>query len=102
MPEGISVSELSLDELLSVCEAAELRIRQFISSQVPLNLIDDLDVQVSVEGSHPSSIDIEVAVTLSPLLRDSDAARLVEDAIEQGFQSAEEKAKEILNCRSKR
>ncbi len=101
MPRGPAISELDLNELQSVCEATERMIRRFVFSKVASKLVDDLNVAVGVNGSHPASIDIEVEIRLSPLLKSVDVDVLVEDAVDFGFRSAEEKAKEILACRSK-
>lgn len=101
MQEDPAISELDLDELQLVCEATEAEIRRFIFSKVARKLVDDLNVTVSVNGFHPASIDIELEIQLSPLLKSVDVDGLIEDAVDHGFRSAEEKAKEILACRSK-
>jgi hypothetical protein len=101
MQEEPAISELDLNELQSVCEATDLEIRRFIFSKVAGKLVEDLNVTVGVNGFPPSSIDIEVEIQISPILKSVDADRLIEDAVDYGFRSAEEKAKEILACRSK-
>ena len=101
MEEEPAISRLNLTELRSVCEATELKIRRFVFSKVAGRLVDDLNVTVSINGSPPASIDIEVEIQLSPLLKSVNANKLVDDAVDYGFHSAEEKAKEILTCRLK-
>lgn len=102
MPEETAISKLSLDELQSVCESAELKIRRFIFSKVASNLVDDLNILVDADASAPASINIEVDLRLSPLVKEVNAAKLVEDAIDHGFLLVEEKTREILACRSKK
>ncbi len=102
MPEKIAISELSLDELQSVCESTELEVRRFIFSKVASKLVDDMNILVDADASPPASINIEVDLRLSPLVKGMDADRLVGDAVDHGFRSAEERVRGILACRSKK
>ena len=101
MPEETAISQLSIDELQTVCESVESSIRRFIFSKVDSNLVSNLDIQLTADASPPISIDIEIDLQLSPLAKHVDASRLVEDAVDYGFHFIEEKTKEILACRSK-
>jgi len=102
MPEETAISELSLDELQSVCESTESGVRRFIFSKVTNNLVDDLNILVDADASVPASVNIAVDLRLSPLVKEVNATRLVEAAVDLGFRLVEEKTMEILACRSKK
>jgi len=100
-PEEPAISQLTIEELQSVCLAIEKAVRSFVLSKVAAPLVDDLNIVVGVEGQQPVSVDVDVDIRLSPVLRDICLDDLLEAAIDQGFEAGEETAKEILACRSR-
>ena len=96
--EGIP--ELTDDQMEEICEIAEEAARKYILSKVPLKKISDFDITVETEGLKPLNISVEINLELSPLMRDYDVNKLVEEAVKKAFEAVDNHLKG-LSCRSK-
>ncbi len=99
--EEIGILELTLEQMEELCEIAEETAREYIFSKVPPRRISALNVTVDAEGTKPVTINVDVEVVLSPLLRDFNVEKLVEEAKERAFASAREYLGG-LSCKSTR
>jgi len=96
--EGIP--ELTDEQIEEICEIAEEAARKYILSKVPLKKISDFDITVETEGLKPLNISVEINLELSPLMRDYDVNKLVEEAVKKAFEAVDNHLKG-LSCRSK-
>jgi len=62
---------------------------------VPLKKIANLNIIVEAEGGKPLTINVEVDINLSPLMKEFNVQKLVGEAVEQAFASAERYLREI-------
>ena len=99
--EEIGILELTLEQMEELCEIADETAREYISSKVPPRRISALNVTVDAEGTKPLKINVDVKVVLSPLLRDFNVEKLVEEAKERAFASVREYLGG-LSCKSTR
>ena len=96
--EGIP--KLTDDQIEEICEIAEEAARKYILSKVPLKKISDFDITVETEGLKPLNISVEINLELSPLMRDYNVNKLVEEAVKKAFEAVDNHLKG-LSCRSK-
>jgi len=84
-----------------LCGVAEKAARNYVLSKVPLGRISVLNVTVDAEGTKPVTVNVEVEVTLSPLMKDYDVEELADEATEKAFESVEAFLRELA-CKSSR
>ena len=94
----IGIPELTLEQVEELCERAEEAARNYVLSKVPTGRIAALDVSVDAEGTKPVTINVDVAVILSPLMKDFDVEALTEEATKCAFAIIEEYLRE-LECK---
>ena len=95
------IPELTLDQVAELSEGAEKAARDYVLSKVSTSRIVTLDVTVDAEGTKPLTVDVDVTVVLSPLMKDFDVDSLTKEATNQAFQHIEEYLRE-LKCKSKK
>jgi len=95
------IPELTLEQVEALCESAEQAAREYVLSQVPVGRIADLDVTVDAEGTKPITVNVDVTVVLSPLMKDFDVEALTKEATKRAFTRIEEILRE-LKCKSKK
>ena len=95
------IPELTLEQVSELCEGAEEAARKYIISKVATSRIVTLDVSVDAEGTKPVSVNVEVNVVLSPLMKDFDVKTLTNEAIKRAFAHIEDYFRE-LKCKSKK
>ena len=95
------IPELTLEQVEILCERAEQAARQYILSKVSNSRIAALDVTVDAEGTKPVTVNVDVTVVLSPLMKDFDVKALTNEAKNQAFANIEEYLRE-LKCKSKK
>ena len=96
----IGIPELTLEQVAELCERAEQAARAYVISNVSTGRIATLDVSVDAEGTKPVTVDVDVTVVLSPLMKDFDVEALAEEATKCAFAIIEEYLRE-LSCKSK-
>ena len=95
------IPELTLEQVEELCERAEQAARDYVLSQVSTGRIATLDVLVDAEGTKPVTVDVDVTVVLSPLMKDFDVEALTKEATKRAFAIIEEYLRE-LKCKSKK
>jgi len=88
--EEIGILELTLEQVEELCQIAEETAREYVLSKVPPRRISTLNVTVDAEGTKPITINVDVEVALSPLMKDFEVENLVKEATERAFASVEE------------
>ena len=95
------IPELTLEQVEELCELAEQVAREYVLSKVTTNRIVSLDVTVDAEGTKHITVNVEVAVVLSPLMKDFDVESLTKEATKRAFAHIDEYLRE-LECKSKK
>ena len=99
--EEIGFPELTLEQVVELCESAEQAARDYVLSKVSASRIVALDVSVDAEGTKPVTANVDVTVVLSPLMKDFDVETLTKEATKRAFNRIEEYLRE-LKCESKK
>ena len=99
--ERIGIPELTLEQVEELCERAEQAARNHVLSTIPNNRIATLNVTVETEGTKPLTVNVDVRVVLSPLMKDFDVEALTKEATETAFAHIEEYVREIT-CKCKK
>ena len=97
--EEIGIPELTSEQVEELCEIAEKAARQHILSKITSNRISTLDITIDTKGTKPITVNVDVGVTLSPLMKNYDVRRLVNEATEEAFKSIERYLRG-LTCKS--
>ena len=82
--EEIGIPELTSEQLERLCEIADDTARGFILSRISQKGFE-LEATIDVVGSKPIEVRIDLEVDLSPLIKDYDARKLVDEATAQVF-----------------
>jgi len=98
--EKSGIPELTAEQVEKLCEVAEEAARRHILSKVPMRRISDFDITVEVEGLKPLNVIVDVNLELSPLMRNYDTEKLVEEAVQKAFNAVDNYLRE-LSCKSK-
>jgi len=99
--EEIGIPELTQEQREELCAVAEKTARNYVVSKVPSSRISVLNVTIDTEGTKPVTVNVEVEVKLSPLMKDYDAEKLAKEAAERAFASVEAFLRELA-CKSSR
>lgn len=99
--EELGIPELNSEQIEELCSIAEKAARKYVLSKVSPKRIEALNVSVETEGAKPVTLTVEVDVSLSPLMKNFDAQKLVDEAVKEAYASAEEYLRE-LTCRSRK
>ncbi|MGD0158792.1 MAG: DUF3194 domain-containing protein [Candidatus Bathyarchaeia archaeon] len=99
--EALGIPELSSEQIEKLCLIAEKAAREHILSKIPSKKIETLDISAEAEGAKPVALKVDVAVTLSPSMRDFDVQKLADEAVREAFISAEKHLREIA-CHSQK
>ena len=99
--EEIGIPELTLEQVAELCERAEQAARDYVLSKIPTSRIATLDVTVDAEGTKPITVNVDITVILSPLMKDFDVKALTKEATKRAFARIEEDLRE-LECKSKK
>lgn len=97
--ETINIPELTSEQMEELCEAAEKTAREYILSRVPSRRISMLNITVETEGTKPVSVNVDVEIALSSLMKDYDVEKLANQAVKQAFTSIERRLREFT-CKS--
>lgn len=102
--EELGIQELTSEQMEELCSIAEKAAREYVTSKVSPKRIEALNVTVEAEGTKPVTLTVEVDVSLSPLMKDFNVQKLVDEAVKEAFASAEKYLKDLreLMCHSKK
>ena len=99
--EEIGISELTSEQVETLCATAEKAARDHVLSKVPSRKVSVLNITVDTEGLKPVTVNVEVEITLSPLMKNYDVKKLANEATKQAFKAVEAYLRE-LTCKSTR
>jgi len=97
--EEIGIPKLTPEQLEKLCEIGEKAAREYVLSQVSSRKISALNISIDAEGSKPVIVNIDVEISLSPLMKDYNVEKLAKEATEKAFASIKEHLSE-LTCKS--
>lgn len=95
----LETPELTDNQIEELCLIAEKTARQYVLSKVTSKNIESLDISAEAEGTKPLRLEIEVVVTLSPLMNGYNMQKLVDEAVREAFSSVEKHLRGLA-CRS--
>jgi post-segregation antitoxin (ccd killing protein) len=87
--EELGLPDLTTEQIETLCSTAEDAARKHILSNVPLKMVDKLNVSVEVEGAKPLNVTVEVDLALSPKMKGFNAEALVNDAVKTALEASE-------------
>ena len=93
--EEIGIPELTLEQVEELCGIAEETAREHVLSKVPPRRISALNVTVDAEGTKPITINVDVEIVLSPLMKNFDVEKLAKEATERAFASIEKHLRKL-------
>jgi hypothetical protein len=99
--EEIGISQLTVEQLEKLCEIGEKSVRDYVLSKVPTRRVSTLDITIETRGNKPLVVNVEVEITLSPLLKGFDAEKLTKEATEKAFSTIKGYLRE-QTCKSKK
>jgi len=99
--EELGLPELTTEQIEELCSITEEAAREYVLSKVPSKRIETLNISVEAEGTKPVTLTVEIDVALSPLMKDFDVQKLVDEAVNEAFTSAKKYLRE-LKCHSKK
>lgn len=88
------------EQVEQLCEIAEEAVRDYIRSKVPWRKVSDLNITVEAGGGESLTLNVDVEVKLSPLLKKVDVDGLVIKAVDAAFTSVEKYLRNV-RCRSR-
>ena len=97
----IGIPKLKSEQIEELCSIVEKTAREYVISKLSPKRIEALNISVETEGTKPVRLTVDVDVSLSPLMKDFDVQKLVDEAIKEAFASAENYLRE-LKCHSKK
>ncbi len=98
--EDIGIPELTAEQVEKLCEIGEKAARDYITSKISVRRISALDITIDVEGARPVTVNVEIEIVLSPLMKGYDVNRLVDEAKQRAFNAIEDYLRDIA-CKSK-
>lgn len=99
--EDLGISELTSEQMEMLCAVAEEAAREHVLSRVPPRKVSVLNITVDAEGLKPITVNVEVEIVLSPLMKGYDVERLADEATKQAFEAVEIYLRELA-CKSTR
>jgi len=99
--EEIGIPELTPEQLEKLCEIGEKAAREYVVSRVSSRKISALNISIDIEGSKPVTVNIDVEINLSTLMKDYNVEKLAKEATEKAFASIKDYLSE-LSCKSTR
>jgi len=97
--EALGIPELTDEQIEELCLIAEKTARHRVLSEVSSRKVETFDISAQAEGAKPVALKVDVAVTLSPSMKNFNVQKLVDEAVREAFSSAEKHLRELA-CRS--
>jgi len=97
--EEVGIPELTPKQLTKLCEIGEKAAREHVLSKVSSRKISELNISIDTEGTRPVTVNIDLEISLSPLMKGYDVEKLAKEATEKAFASIKEYLSE-LTCKS--
>ena len=99
--EEIGIPPLNSKQAEELCEIAENTARKYVLSKIPSGKISTLNITVEIQGRKPVTVNVDVEITLSPLMKNYDVAKLAKEATQEAFIFVEKYLRELA-CKSKK
>lgn len=99
--EELGLPKLSNEQIEELCTLAEENARQYVLSKVASKRIMTLNISVEADGTKPVILTVDIDIALSPLAKEFDTKKLVNEAVKEAFKAAEKYLRE-LKCHSKK
>jgi hypothetical protein len=99
--EDLGIPDLTSEQIEKLCTTVEEAARRYVLAKVPKKNIERLDVSTEVEGTGPTRLEISIDVGLLPTVQNSDLQKIINEAVKEGFNSAEKYLRE-LSCHSQK
>jgi len=99
--EELGLPELTSEQIEELCTIAEEAAREFVLSRVPSKRIETINISVEAEGSKPMTFTVDIDIVLSPLMKDFNVQKLVDEAVKEAFTSIEKYLRK-LSCHSQK
>jgi hypothetical protein len=99
--EELGIPELTSKQIEELCSTADEAARKYVLSKVPQKRIEILNVSVEAEGTKPVTLAIDVDIALSPIMKDFDVKKLVDETLKDAFAAVENYLRE-LKCHSQK
>jgi len=93
--EEIGIPELTSEQMEGLCEVAEKAAREHILSILPPRRIFVLDITVETTGAKPVSVNVDVEIALSPLMKNFNVEKLAKEATKKAFEAVEKYLREL-------
>lgn len=97
--ENLRIPKLTDEQIEELCGITEDAARKYVLSKVPSKRIETLNISVEAEGTKPLMLSVDIDILLSPLMKNFEVQKLVDDAVKQAFVSAEEYLRKLV-CHS--
>jgi hypothetical protein len=97
----LGIPDLTSEQIEKLCMIAEEAARKYVLSKVSKKSIEKLDICTEVVGTKPLRLEINIDMDASRGIENSNAQRLVNEAVKEGFRSAEKYLRE-LSCHSQK
>jgi len=97
--EEIGIPKLTPKQLEKLCEIGEKAARQYVLSKVSSSKISALNISIDTEGTKPVTVNIDVEISLAPLMKDYNVEKLAKEATEKAFASIKDYLSELA-CKS--
>ena len=97
--EKIGIPELTPKQLEKLCEMGERAAREHVLSKVSSRRISALNIAIDTEGTKPVTVNVDVEISLSPLMKDFNVEKLAKEATEKAFASIKDYLSELA-CKS--
>lgn len=99
--EDIGIPKLTPEQVETLCETAEGAARKHILSKVPSHKTSEINITVDIVGLKPITVNVDLEIVLSPLMRGYDVQKLAGEAKEKAFSAIEKSLREFA-CKSKK
>lgn len=87
--EELGIPDLTTEQIEMLCATAENAARKHILSKVSSKMVEKLNISVEAEGTKPVNVTVEIDLELSPKMKDFDADKLVNEAVEEAHKTSE-------------
>jgi len=87
--EELGLPELASEQIEELCTIAEEAAREYVLSKVPSKRIEALNISAEAEGTKPITLTVDIDIALSPLMKDFNVQKLVDEAVQEAFASVE-------------
>lgn len=96
--EELGIPELNREQIEELCLTAEKAAREYVLSKVSRKRIEALNISIENKGAKPTTLTVEVDVSVSRLMKNFDVQKLVDEAVKEAYASAEQYLRK-LKCR---